>query len=59
MHDPKRRAASHPRMSRARRAKIFMPFNPLKGFQEALREKEREAEAAYRKAESGTPWDDA
>lgn len=46
-------------MSRARRAKIFMPFNPLKGFQEALREKEREAEAAYRKAESGTPWDEA
>ena len=46
-------------MSRARRAKIFMPFNPLKGFPEALREKEREAEATYRKIESGTPWDDA
>ena len=44
-------------MDRARRAKIFMPFDPLKGFQEALREKE--PEAAYRKAESGTPWDDA
>ena len=34
-----------PRMTPAERAKIFMPFNPLKGFQEALREKEAEAEA--------------
>jgi hypothetical protein len=32
-------------MTPAERAKIFMPFNPLKGFHEALREKEAEAEA--------------
>lgn len=34
----------HPRMPLGERAKIFMPFNPLKGFEEALREKEREVE---------------
>ncbi|MDD7365108.1 MAG: hypothetical protein PUG35_06430 [Olsenella sp.] len=34
----------HPRMPLSERAKIFMPFNPLKGFEEALREKEREVE---------------
>ncbi|MDO4798340.1 MAG: hypothetical protein Q4A01_10035 [Coriobacteriales bacterium] len=28
------------------RAKIFVPFDPLHGFREALREKEREADAA-------------
>lgn len=28
------------------RAKIFVPFNPLKGFSEALRAKEREVETA-------------
>ena len=33
-----------PRMPLAQRAKIFIPFDPLKGYQEALREKEREAE---------------
>ncbi len=32
-------------MSNADRAKIFIPFNPLKGLTEALRAKEREAEA--------------
>ena len=31
----------------AQRAKIFKPFDPLKGYQEALRQKEREAEAAH------------
>lgn len=36
-----------PRMPRAQRAKIFIPFDPLKGYQEALRQKEREAEAAH------------
>jgi hypothetical protein len=30
------------------RAKIFIPFDPLKGYKEALREKERQAEAAHR-----------
>ena len=31
----------------AQRAKIFKPFDPLKGYQAALREKEREAEEAH------------
>lgn len=34
-----------PKMNRADRAKIFMPFNPLEGFAEALRAKEAEIEA--------------
>jgi len=29
------------KMKRSERAKIFMPFSPLKGFHEALRRKER------------------
>lgn len=33
-------------MPMSERAKIFVPFNPLKGFSEALRAKEREVEAA-------------
>lgn len=33
----------HPRMPLAERAKIFMPFDPLKGFREALVEQERKA----------------
>ena len=36
-----------PRMPLSQRAKIFIPFDPLKGFQDALRQKEREAEAAH------------
>lgn len=36
------------KMSVEDRAKIFTPFNPLKGFQEALREKERAREASER-----------
>ena len=32
----------HPRMSRANRAKIFMPFDALKGLREALAEREQE-----------------
>ena len=36
-----------PRMPLSQRAKIFIPFDPLRGFQEALRQKEREAEAAH------------
>ena len=31
----------HPKMSRAGRAKIFMPYDALKGYKEAVREKER------------------
>lgn len=32
---------NRPRMDRSERAKQFMPFDPLKGFREALREKEK------------------
>ena len=31
----------HPRIPLADRAKIFIPFDPLKGFREALTEQER------------------
>ena len=43
----------HPKMDRANRAKQFMPFDALKGFREALAEKEREIarEAEDRKDE--------
>ena len=34
----------YPRMPLKQRAKIFIPFDPLKGYQEALREQERQAE---------------
>ena len=34
------------RMPLEDRAKIFSPFDPLQGFREALRQKEREAEKA-------------
>ena len=37
-----------PRMPLSQRAKIFIPFDPLKGYQEALRQKEREAEERMR-----------
>lgn len=36
---------NRPKMSPADRAKQFMPFAALKGYEEALREKEREMEA--------------
>ena len=32
---------TRPRMPLSERAKIFIPFNPLRGFREALRERER------------------
>lgn len=35
--------ANRPKMDRAERAKQFMPFAALKGYEEALRKKEREA----------------
>ena len=42
------------------RAKIFSPFDPLQGFREALRQKEREVEAAnleeWEKAEGGSDY---
>ena len=45
MRDAEPPALPRPRMPRAQRAKIFIPFEPLKGYREALHEKEREAEA--------------
>lgn len=39
------RTGRHPRMPLSERAKIFVPFDPLRGFDEALRAKEREVEA--------------
>ena len=43
---------SRGRMPLEERAKIFIPFDPLKGYQAALRAKEREAEALhYERAE--------
>lgn len=39
-------------MSLEDRAKIFSPFDPLQGFREALRQKEREVEAANQE-----PWE--
>lgn len=35
------------RMPLEQRAKIFIPFEPLKGFNEAIRKKEQELEAAH------------
>ncbi|MBQ9069112.1 MAG: hypothetical protein IJ131_08645 [Eggerthellaceae bacterium] len=35
------------RMPLEQRAKIFIPFDPLKGFAEVLREKERELEEKH------------
>ena len=45
MRDAKPPVLPRPRMPLSQRAKIFIPFDPLKGYQEALRAKEREAEA--------------
>lgn len=47
MKAPQAPQLPRPRMPLSQRAKIFIPFDPLKGYQEALREKEREAEAAH------------
>mgnify|MGYP001641597390 CR=1 FL=1 len=38
----------HPRMDLGLRAKIFIPFEPLRGFREALRKRERQAGAIAR-----------
>ena len=45
MRDAEPPVLPRPRMPLSQRAKIFIPFDPLKGYQEALRAKEREAEA--------------
>ena len=47
MKAPQAPQLPRPRMPLSQRAKIFIPFDPLKGYQEALREKEHEAEAAH------------
>lgn len=41
------------KMSREERAKQFMPFAALKGYEEALREKEREVAAREEKKNVG------
>ena len=46
------------RMSPAERAKIFVPFDPLKGFQEALREKECEAALLDERNRADAPFED-
>ena len=42
---------THPKMDRLNRAKQFMPFDALKGFQEALREKERDTDGHEKRPE--------
>ena len=46
------------RMTPAERAKIFVPFDPLKGFQEALWEKEREAALIDARNRADAPFED-
>lgn len=41
---PDQFAYGHPRMPRADRAKIFIPFDALRGYREAQRETERQVE---------------
>lgn len=49
---------TRPKMNRANRAKQFMPFDALKGFQEALREKEKVlAWPEERKEEDAEEWE--
>ena len=48
MRDAEAPVLPRPRMPLSQRAKIFIPFDPLKGYQEALRQKEREAEEHMR-----------
>ena len=45
MRDAEAPVLPRPRMPLSQRAKIFIPFDPLKGYQDALRAKEWEAEA--------------
>ena len=45
-------------MRRNERAKIFIPFDPLKGFQEALRKKEREVDAGPPRALDATRFEE-
>lgn len=43
VHEMRDAMSRRPRMPLEDRAKIFIPFNPLAGFTEALRERERRA----------------
>lgn len=45
-------------MSREERAKQFMPFAALKGYQEALRKKEEFIEEQRKMQEKGNAYDD-
>lgn len=47
----------HPKMSREDRAKQFMPFAALKGYEEALRAKEAEVEALNARKSEPLPDD--
>lgn len=47
----------HPKMSREDRAKQFMPFAALKGYEEALRAKEAEVEERNMKKSEPLPDD--
>lgn len=47
MRDAEPPILPRPRMPLSQRAKIFIPFDPLKGYQDALRAKEAEVEAAH------------
>lgn len=44
-----------PKMSRAERAKQFMPFAALKGYEEALRQREKEIVAREEEKQKGIP----
>lgn len=44
---------NRPKMDRAERAKQFMPFAALKGYEEALREREKQVQRAQQKQVSG------
>ena len=48
-YDSSKRVVSRPHMPMSERAKIFMPFDALKGYREALRERERQALAVERR----------
>lgn len=52
------RENGRPRMSMEERAKIFMPFAALKGYEEAVEEQRRMSEEELRRLESGVPMED-
>ncbi len=50
---------AHKKMARSERAKQFMPFAALKGYTEALREKEDEVLSSYADEEIGGACSDS